>query len=74
MLVENSIVYYGESLESPALCVLDVDESFVWGDNLVDSRFKSAHQPLFNVDIEMNVNGAYYTTDPDEFAVSDVTT
>ncbi|XP_043259684.1 dynein axonemal heavy chain 1-like [Colletes gigas] len=67
MLVERSIVVYRKSLENPALCTLDTDESFVWGTNLVDSRFKSVYNPIFRVEIRMNEKEAIYSTNPDEF-------
>ncbi|XP_076627799.1 dynein axonemal heavy chain 1 [Colletes latitarsis] len=67
MLVERSIVVYRKSLENPALCTLDTDESFVWGTNLVDSRFKSVYNPIFRVEMQMNGEEAIYSTNPDEF-------
>ncbi|XP_060831781.1 dynein axonemal heavy chain 1-like [Bombus pascuorum] len=69
VLVENSIKSYGEILERPALCVLDVEESFAWGDDLIDTRFKPTANPVFLVDLQMDEQKAYYTTDPDKFAV-----
>ncbi|KZC03876.1 Dynein heavy chain 1, axonemal [Dufourea novaeangliae] len=70
IMVENSIVSYGESLENPALCVLGVDESFTWGSNFVKSQFTSTYPPLFNIEIQMNNEVAYYSTDPDQFGIT----
>ncbi|XP_053995639.1 dynein axonemal heavy chain 1-like [Hylaeus anthracinus] len=67
ILVENSILSYRESLESPALCVLDVDESFEWGKNLVESQFQSRFKPIFAIEIQMNDREVFYSTNPNEF-------
>lgn len=65
----NSITLYGNTLESPALCLLNIEETFTWGKNLVDSQFKSVYNPIFTVDIQMDGNEAYYSVDPDQFGV-----
>lgn len=67
--MENSIKLYGEILERPALCVLDVEESFAWGDDLIDTQFKPAANPIFLIDLQMDEQKAYYTTNPDKFVV-----
>nr|XP_034195945.1 dynein heavy chain 1, axonemal-like [Osmia lignaria] len=73
VLVENSITLYGNTLEGPALCLLDVEETFVWGNNLVDSQFKSVYNPIFTVDLQMDGNKAYYSVDPDQFGETIIT-
>lgn len=67
--MENSIKLYGEMLERPALCVLDVEESFAWGDDLIDTRFKPDANPIFLIDLQMDEQKAYYTTNPEKFVV-----
>lgn len=67
--MENSIKLYGEILERPALCVLDVEESFAWGDDLIDTQFKPAANSIFLIDLQMDQQKAYYTTNPDKFVV-----
>ncbi|KAK2581762.1 hypothetical protein KPH14_002241 [Odynerus spinipes] len=66
-LVENSISLYGEVLEAPGICVLSVEEDFVWGENLVDTQFGCTAFPIFDIDLTMNNEGAYYSTEPDLF-------
>lgn len=56
-------------MERPALCVLDVEESFAWGDDLIDTQFKPAGNPIFLIDLQMDEQKAYYTTNPDKFVV-----
>lgn len=56
-------------LETPALCTLNVDENFAWGDDLVNTHFKSSTNPIFNIDIAMNDETAYYLTDLESFEV-----
>ncbi|XP_039313454.1 dynein heavy chain 1, axonemal [Solenopsis invicta] len=66
-LVKKSIVFYLEILEAPAVCTLNVDANFVWGDDLVNTHFKSSVNPIFNIDMFMNDKTVYYLTDPDSF-------
>ncbi|KAM0726282.1 Dynein axonemal heavy chain 1 [Formica fusca] len=66
-LVERSIALYLEMLEIPALCTLNIDENFTWGDDLVNTQFKSPVNPIFNIDIAMNDKTAYYLTDLESF-------
>ncbi|CAL7945370.1 unnamed protein product [Xylocopa violacea] len=73
VLVQNSIKLYDEILQGPALCVLDVDETFTWGDNLIDSQFEPTSNPIFLIDLQMDEQKSYYTTNPEEFAEMIVT-
>ncbi|KAL6436551.1 hypothetical protein ACFW04_004787 [Cataglyphis niger] len=66
-LVEKSIALYLEMLETPALCTLDIEENFIWGDDLVNTQFKSPVTPIFNIDIAMNDETAYYLTNLESF-------
>lgn len=68
-LVKNSIALYLEILETPALCTLNVDENFAWGDDLINTHFESPMNPIFNIDIAMNDKTAYYLTDLKSFEV-----
>ncbi|XP_076766961.1 dynein axonemal heavy chain 1 [Xylocopa sonorina] len=73
VLVQNSIKLYDDILEGPALCVLGVDETFAWGDDLIDSQFVPASNPIFLIDLQMDEQKSYYTTNPEEFAKTIVT-
>ncbi|XP_011707083.1 PREDICTED: dynein heavy chain 1, axonemal-like, partial [Wasmannia auropunctata] len=66
-LMNKSMTFYLELLETPALCTLNVDENFVWGDDLVNTHFKSPVNPIFNIEIAMNAETAYYLTDLESF-------
>ncbi|RLU27110.1 hypothetical protein DMN91_000909 [Ooceraea biroi] len=66
-LVEKSIALYLEVLESPALCTLNVEQNFMWGDDFVNTQFISPINPIFNIDLMMNDKAAYYTTDLELF-------
>ncbi|KYM92457.1 Dynein heavy chain 1, axonemal [Atta colombica] len=66
-LVKKSMALYLEILETPALCTLNVDENFVWGDDLINTHFKSPVNPIFIIDIAMNDKTAYYLTDLELF-------
>ncbi|KAG5345241.1 DYH1 protein, partial [Acromyrmex charruanus] len=66
-LVKKSMALYLEILETPALCTLNVDENFVWGDDLINTHFKSPVNPIFIIDIAMNDKTAYYLTDLESF-------
>ncbi|XP_018365084.1 PREDICTED: dynein heavy chain 1, axonemal-like [Trachymyrmex cornetzi] len=66
-LVKKSMALYLEILETPALCTLNVDENFVWGNDLINTHFKSSVNPIFIIDIAMNDKTAYYLTDLESF-------
>lgn len=66
--MKKSIAFYLEMLETPALSTLNVDENFVWGNDLVNTQFKSTN-PIFNIDIAMNDKSAYYSLDLESFEV-----
>ncbi|KYN02642.1 Dynein heavy chain 1, axonemal [Cyphomyrmex costatus] len=66
-LVKKSMALYLEILETPALCTLNVDENFVWGDDLINTHFKSPVNPIFIIDIAMNDETAYYLTNLESF-------
>ncbi|XP_043502299.1 dynein axonemal heavy chain 1-like [Polistes fuscatus] len=66
-LVENSICLYFEMLEGPGICVVNVDDDFIWGDDLVNTQYACKAFPVFNVDLMMNSTGAYYSTELNAF-------
>ncbi|XP_011146850.2 dynein heavy chain 1, axonemal-like, partial [Harpegnathos saltator] len=66
-LVYKSIALYVEMLTAPAARTLNVNEDFVWGTDLINTQFKSPANPIFNVDILMNNETVYYSTDPKSF-------
>ena len=57
-------------LETPALCMLGVDKNFVWGEDLLESPLKCQANTVFNVELKMNDDGAFYSTDPASFEVN----
>lgn len=67
--MEKSITMYLEMLETPALCTLNIEENFTWGDDLVNTQFKSPVNPIFDIDIAMNDETAYYLTNLESFEV-----
>lgn len=68
--MEESIKFYRNILEIPALCVLHVDESFVWGDDLINTQFSPAGMPIFLIDLQMDEQKPFYSTNPEKFLVS----
>lgn len=68
-LVYKSIALYVEMLTAPATCTLNVNEDFVWDTDLVNTQFKSSVHPVFNVDILMNDETIYYSTNLESFEV-----
>lgn len=57
-------------METPCQCCLSVEDNFVWGHNLVNTQFKPL-QPIFLLTLRMDENGAFYSTDPDQFEVKE---
>lgn len=68
-LVENSVSLYIEMLEGPGICVVDVDDDFIWGDDLVNTQYGCTVPPIFQVNLMMNNKGAYYSTRLEAFKV-----
>lgn len=68
--MEESIKFYRNILEIPALCVLNIDESFVWGDDLINTQFYPAGMPIFLLDLQMDEQKPFYSTNPEKFLVS----
>ncbi|XP_023289892.1 dynein heavy chain 1, axonemal [Orussus abietinus] len=66
-LVDNSMALYVNMLETPALCTLHVGPDFKWGKDLRNTQFKPASNPVFSLEIFMNDQGAFYSTEPSEF-------
>lgn len=56
-------------LESPGLCILDIKDDFIWGDDLMQTQYDCIVPPVFKVDLLMNSNGAYYSTKLEAFKV-----
>ncbi|XP_043666184.1 dynein axonemal heavy chain 1-like [Vespula pensylvanica] len=69
-LVENSVSLYIEMLESPGLCILDIKDDFIWGDDLMQTQYDCIVPPVFKVDLLMDSNGAYYSTKLEAFKES----
>lgn len=65
----KSLALYVEILTAPAECTLRVNEDFVWGTDLINTQFKSAVHPVFNIDILMNKDAVYYSSDLESFEV-----
>ncbi|XP_076646459.1 dynein axonemal heavy chain 1 [Halictus rubicundus] len=68
VMVQSSISVFGDSLVNPALCVLGIEKPYVWGENFVDSPFKSLYQPIFNIEVQMTEKEPVYSTAPEQFA------
>ncbi|KAG5868936.1 Dynein heavy chain 1, partial [Gonioctena quinquepunctata] len=69
LLVENSTQIFINLVETPCLPCLGVQDDFVWGTKLNNSPFTSRAMPLFNVQLKMNENGVFYSTQPESFRV-----
>jgi len=69
MIVVNSAKGYATLIEQPCIPMKGINDDFVWGSDLNKSPFEYCTPPLFSVILNMNTNGAYYSTDPDTFEV-----
>nr|CAI5840362.1 unnamed protein product [Callosobruchus analis] len=67
LLVENSLQTYITLVETPCVPCLGVEDDFVWGTDLVNSPFVSKAAPIFILQLKMNEEGAYYSTQPELF-------
>lgn len=60
---------YATLIEQPCIPMKDINDDFVWNSDLNKSPFEGCTPPLFSEILNMNKNGAYYSTDPDTFEV-----
>lgn len=70
ILVENSTKMFVNLVETPCQCCLAVDDDFEWGTDFINSDFRPHVQPIFTLHLKMDDTGAFYSTEPDLFAVS----
>ncbi|KAK6626145.1 hypothetical protein RUM43_006450 [Polyplax serrata] len=67
-LVDNSTDLFCKIIGTPSSVCLNVpDEGFVWGPELLETKFKPPSLPIFNLTLKMGPTGATYTTNPDIF-------
>lgn len=57
-------------VEAPCQCTFGVSTDFNWGNELTKTQFKPSCAPIFVVKLQVNENGAFYSTDPAAFSVS----
>ncbi|XP_044001574.1 dynein axonemal heavy chain 1-like [Aphidius gifuensis] len=62
-LVLDSLNKYLTLLETPTVSIMNVHPDFVWGNNLVDTQFPSAMNPIFRVELQIDAHGGIYLTD-----------
>ncbi|KAI4462790.1 dynein heavy chain 1 axonemal-like protein [Holotrichia oblita] len=67
LLVQNSATIYTQLVEAPCQCCLECEDDFKWSYDLITTPFRSAVPTIFALQLLMNDDGAYYSTDPDLF-------
>lgn len=66
-LILNSTKLYEDLLCIPCKCLLHVEPGYYWGVDVIYSPFKPPRLHVFYLILEMSEEGAFYSTDPDEF-------
>lgn len=66
-MVLNSAEIFTNLVETPCQVCLEIEEDFEWGDDLVNSDYRPWVQPIFMLVLKMDENGAFYSTEPEEF-------
>lgn len=69
VLVLNSIEIFINLVETPCLPCLGVEDEFVWGQDLIESPFRPKVSAIFTLQMKMDENCAFYSTEPDQFQV-----
>ncbi|XP_060838328.1 dynein axonemal heavy chain 1 [Rhopalosiphum padi] len=67
LMVLNSAKNYTILIEQPCIPMKGINDNFAWGSNLNRSPFEECAPPLFSIILNMNENGAFYSSDPDKF-------
>lgn len=70
LLVKNSATMFTQLVEAPCQCCLECEDDFQWGFDFINSPFRSSVPTIFALQMQMNDEGAYYSTDPDLFPVN----
>ncbi|OXU24749.1 hypothetical protein TSAR_002051 [Trichomalopsis sarcophagae] len=68
-MIESSSMEYSMALVIPNSSMLDVAEDFTWGMDLKSSPFECVAAALFEMNLCMNDEGAFYETNPELFEV-----
>lgn len=68
----DSLNKYLTSLEAPTLSIINVRPDFIWGNNLVDTKFPSAVNPVFRIELQLDAHGGVYLTDLLNFQVNNI--
>ncbi|XP_049940877.1 dynein axonemal heavy chain 1-like, partial [Schistocerca serialis cubense] len=66
-LIEASLQMLTNLIETPCLCTMDCDETFTWGDDVVNTQFKPLGMPIFVLYLNVDENGVFYNTNPLNF-------
>jgi hypothetical protein len=68
-MVLNSAKNYTRLIEQPCIPMKGINDDFAWGSNLNRSPFEECAPSLFSIILNMNENGAFYSSYPDKFEV-----
>lgn len=66
-IVLKSIEIFINMLETPCVSCFDCSEDFNWGSDLKSSLFVSKAAAIFTLQLKMNDDGAFYSTNLDSF-------
>lgn len=66
-LLEGSIQMFTNLLCRPCECFLHLSENFKWGADVITSPFQPGTLHVFYMLLNIDENGPFYSTDPDEF-------
>uniref|UniRef100_A0AAZ3Q3C2 Dynein heavy chain 1, axonemal n=1 Tax=Oncorhynchus tshawytscha TaxID=74940 RepID=A0AAZ3Q3C2_ONCTS len=72
-LVQDSLVSLAQLLLDACHSVLHCPQDLIWGSNLINSPYKPKKNPLFLVDLVLDVTGVHYSTPLENFETSIIT-
>lgn len=68
-MVLNSAEKLTNLVETPCQVCLEIDDDFEWGSDLINSNYRPYVQAIFALTLKMNEEGAFYSTELEEFKV-----
>ncbi|KAL0978572.1 hypothetical protein UPYG_G00172390 [Umbra pygmaea] len=69
-LVQDSLVSLSQMLLDACHSILSCQQDLIWGSDLINSPYKPKKNPLFLVDLVLDVTGAHYSTPLENFKTS----
>lgn len=66
-LVQDSLAAFTQMIQDATYSIIDLQEDFTWGEDIINSSYKPKKNALFMLDLTMEKSGVQYNTDLKSF-------